>query len=236
MMKRIFALILAMLMMLSACALADQTITVTGKATVQLEPDMVLITLGVTATHEEVLQAQEQVNTAMNQVIEALTGEMALPEEDITTSEYRIDENWEYSSLRGSSEMTGYCATALLSVVVRDIDQAGAVIDAAMQAGANQLNGVEFMSSDDTAARDQALTLAVQDGMHKAQVIAKAAGLTLPALPDKIIEESAYNYSGTNRSFAYEGSVTVDAAAGTKLQAGLLSITATVGMEYDIDN
>lgn len=235
MMKKISALILAVIMMLSACALADQTISVTGQATVQLEPDMVMISLGVTASHEEVLLAQEQVNMAMNQVIEALTGEMALPEEDVATSEYRIDENWEYSSLRGTSEMIGYTATAMLSVFVRDIDQAGAVIDAAMKAGANQLNSVEFMSSDDSAARDQALTLAVQDGMHKAQVIAKAAGLTLPAVPDKITEESAYSYSGVNRAFSYEGSVTMDSAAATTLQAGLLSITATVGIEYEID-
>lgn len=235
MMKKISAFVLALVMMLSACALADQTISVTGQATVQLEPDMVMISLGVTATHEEVLLAQEQVNMAMNQVIEALTTDMAIPEEDVATSEYRIDEYWEYNSMSGRSEMIGYNATAMLSIYVRDIAQAGAVIDAAMKAGANQLRSVEFMSSDDSAARDQALTLAVQDGMHKAQVIAKAAGLNLPAVPDKITEESAYSYSGVNRTYAYEDSGTMDTAAATTLQAGLLSITATVGIEYDID-
>lgn len=234
-MKKIVAVILALIMMLSACALADQKVTVTGKATVQLEPDMVLISLGVTATHEEVLLAQEQVNVAMNQVVEALKGEMAIPEEDIATSEYRIDEYWEYSSMTGRSEMIGYTATAMLSIYVRDIDQAGAVIDAAMKAGANQLSSVEFMSSDDTQARDQALTLAVQNGMHKAQVIAAAAGLTLPAVPDQITEENTSAYSGVNRAYAYEGAVTMDAAGATTLQAGLLSITATVTIEYDVD-
>lgn len=234
-MKRILSLVLVLMLMMTSAALADQTITVTGKSTVQLEPDMVMITLGVTATHEEVLLAQEQVNIAMNQVIETLTVEMELPEEDIATSQYTIDECWEYSSLRGSSEMIGYSATAMLCVFVRNIDRAGEVIDAAMKAGANQLNGVEFMSSDDTAARDQALMLAVQDGMHKAGVIAKAAGITLPAVPDKITENSTSSYSGTNRTFSYEGAVTMDAAGSTKLQAGLLNITATVTIEYEID-
>lgn len=235
MMKRMFAMILAMCMLLSAGALADQTISVTGQATVQLEPDMVMIVLGVTATDEDVLTAQEQVNAAMNQVIAALTGETALPEEDIATSEYRIEENWEYNSMRGNSEMTGYTATAMLTVFVREVAQAGSVIDAAMKAGANQLSQVEFMSSDDTAARDQALTLAVQDGMHKAQVIAKAAGLNLPAFPDKIVEESSYSYAGVNRAFTYEAAATMDSAASTALQAGLLNVTATVAVEYEID-
>lgn len=234
-MKKIVAVILALIMMLSACALADQKITVTGKATVQLEPDMVLISLGVTATHEEVLLAQEQVNVTMNQVIEVLKGEMAIPEEDIATSEYRIDEYWEYSSMTGRSEMIGYTATAMLNIFVRDMNLAGAVIDAAMNAGANQLSSVEFMSSDDTQARDLALALAVQNGMHKAQVIASAADLTLPAMPTQITEESVSGYSGTNRAYVYEGSVTMDAAGATTLQAGRLSITATVIVEYDIE-
>lgn len=234
-MKRMMSLVLALIMLLSVSALADQTITVTGKATVQLEPDMVMITLGVMAANEEVLVAQQEANIAINQVIEALTGEMAIPEEDVTTSEYRINEVWEYSSLRGDSEMTGYSATALLTIFVRNIDQAGAVIDAAMKAGANQLNGVEFMSSDDSAARDQALTLAVQDGMHKAKVIAGAAGITLPLVPDKITEGSISSYSGVNHAFTYEAAVTMDTAAGTVLQAGMLNVTAMVTVEYEID-
>lgn len=234
-MKRMMSLLLVLVLMMSSAALADQTITVTGKATVQLEPDMVMITLGVMAANEDVLVAQQEANIAINQVIEALTGEMAIPEEDVATSEYRINEVWEYSSLRGDSEMTGYSATALLTIFVRDIDLAGAVIDAAMKAGANQLNGVEFMSSDDSAARDQALTLAVQNGMHKAGVIAKAAGIALPAVPDKITEGSTSSYSGVNHMFTYAAETSMDAAAGTMLQAGLLNITATVTIEYDID-
>lgn len=108
------------------------------------------------------------------------------------------------------------------------------MIDAAVKSGANRLSSVEFMSSDDAAARDQALTLAVQDGMHKAQIIAQAAGLTLPAVPDKVTEGSSYSYSSANQMVRYEA-VATDEAGGTTLQAGLLSVTATVDVEYEID-
>ena len=236
MMRKLTAMMLAVLMLLCAgTALADDTITVTGKATVQLEPDLVNVTLGVTATNEDVLIAQQEVNAAMNAVIAALTGEeLAIAPEDIATTQYRIDEEYEYNSLRGSSEKIGYTAVTMLTICVRDIDKAGLVIDAAMQAGANQLRGVEFGSSDQTGARDQALTLAVQDGMRKAKVIAAAAGVELPALPSAIVEHEVHSYSpAANTITWYEAAA--DMAASTSLQAGLLSLTASVSITYEID-
>ena len=233
--KKIFALVLALMLLMSSVALADDAITVSGTATVKLEPDMVMITLGVSATNAEVLAAQQEVNAVMNQVIEVLTNDMAISTEDIATTEYRINEQYEYNSLKGRSEKIGYSATALLSICVRDLDQAGNVIDAAMRTGANQLNGVEFMSSDQRDARDQALTLAVQDGMRKAKVIAAAAGIKLPALPSSIVEETTSAYAVSNSTY-----MMMDAAMGvtenaTTLQAGMLSVSAKVTIVYEID-
>jgi len=236
-MKKLMCLILAAVLLLSmtGAALADDTITVNGTATVQLEPDMVMIMLGVEAVDPEVLNAQKTVNEAMAKVIEALTGEeLAIAEEDIATSEYRIDERYEYNYEVGKSEMIGYAATAMLSICVRELDKAGAVIDAAMMAGANRLSGVEFMSSNQTDARDQALTIAVQDGIRKAKVIAAAAGVELPMLPSSLTEASMATYAASNSTY-----MMMDAAATTEasttLQAGMLSVTAKVTITYEID-
>lgn len=237
-MKKITAmiLVLVMLMLMGSAALADDRIWVSGSATVQLEPDMVMIHLGVTATDEAVLVAQRTVNTAMNKVIAALTAEeLAIAPEDIATTQYRIEEEHEYNPNSGVYEKIGYSALAMLSVCVRDLDKAGTVIDAAMQAGANQLGGVEFMSADQTGARDQALTLAVQDGMRKAKVIAAAAGIQLPAFPTSIVEQENYGYAASNSVVTYEMGAAMDSAAGTTLQAGLLSLTAQVEITYEID-
>ena len=238
MMKKMLSVLLALMLMLTmgTAALADDTITVTGKATVQLAPDMVMIYLGVTSTDIVVLNAQKATNEALNKVIGALTGEeLAIAPEDIGTTQYRIEEKYEYSSVRGSSEKVGYSAIAMLSVCVRSIDMAGSVIDAAMQAGANQLSGVDFMSSDQTDARDQALTLAVQDGMRKAGVIAAAAGMQLPKFPSSIVEKESYSYSASNSIVMYDMAANAAMATGTTLQAGTLSLTATVEITYEID-
>lgn len=237
-MKKLMCLILAavLLLSMSGAALADDTITVNGTATVQLEPDMVMIMLGVEAVDPEVLNAQKTVNEAMAKVIEALTGEeLAIAEEDIATSEYRIYERYEYNYEVGKSEMIGYAATAMLSICVRELDKAGAVIDAAMMAGANRLSGVEFMSSNQTEARDQALTIAVQDGIRKAKVIAAAAGIELPAIPSEIIEQSSYSYAASNSIVMYDMAAATAEGSATTLQAGMLSLNATVQITYEID-
>lgn len=237
MLKRI-SLLLTVMMLLSALmtgALADDHITVTGTATVQLEPDMVVVQLGVTSSHEEVLIAQQDANAIINQVVEVLTGEMQIAEEDIATTQYRIDQYYEYNPEIGRSEKKGYSAVVMLSVCVRDLEKAGAVIDAAMKAGANELSNLEFMSTDQTAARDQALTIAVQDGMRKAKVIAAAAGIELPAFPSSITENSSMTYKNTNSIYMMDASAESVTAGGTKLQAGMLNVSANVTLIYEID-
>lgn len=237
-MKKLMSLMLAVLMliMMSGAALADDAITVTGTATVQLEPDMVMIRLGVEAVDAEVLTAQQAVNQTLAKVMEALTSEeLAIAAEDIATSEYYINERREYDYEKNRSEMIGYEATAMLSICVRDISKAGAVIDGAMQAGANRLSGVEFMSSNQTAARDQALTLAVQDGMRKAKVMAEAAGIELKKHPSQIIEETSYAYAQSNSIVMYDTAEATAEGAATALQAGMLSLNATVRLVYEID-
>ena len=107
--------------------------------------------------------------------------------------------------------------------------------EAAMQAGANRLSGVEFMSSNQTEARDQALTIAVQDGMRKAKVIAAAAGVELPLIPASIVEKESYSYAVSNSVVMYDMAMTTEGSAATTLQAGLLSLTAKVEITYEID-
>lgn len=235
--RKLTAMIMAVVLALTlnAVALADDSLTVTGSATVQLEPDMAVISLGVTATEDDVLTAQRAVNTTTAAIVEAMTGEaLAIAPEDIATTEYYINERYDYDYEKNDSVMIGYEATATLSICVRDLNRAGEVIDAAMEAGANRLYGVEFMSSDQTAARDQALAKAVQDGMRKAQVIADAAGVVLPKLPAEIAEESASVSTASNQMFVYAEATAVDADDSTQLQSGMLSVTARVTLTYEI--
>lgn len=235
-MKRGIGVLLALLMCLSGTAMAESGLSVNGSATVQLKPDVAMISLGVTAKAQEVLKAQESANEAINEVIRVLTDEMSLAKEDIATSEYRIDEEYQYNRETGNSVHVGYIATYMLNVRVDAIDQAGAVIDAAMKAGANRLEGVTFRSSDEYLASDQALKLAVEDALRKARVIADAAEITLPQAPVSIIE-NGISVSGASNSMARYDAIAEGAVmdAGTQLESGMMTVSASVKLVYDID-
>ena len=68
--------------------------------------------------------------------------------------------------------LSGYRAECMLAIVVRDIEQVGKVIDAAFAAGANEMDSIQFRLEDSSLVNDQVLTQALEDALHKAQLLA----------------------------------------------------------------
>lgn len=226
-MKKFLSLLLVLLLMLPAAALADTKIAVNGSATVQAEPDMVTLSLGVEETKDDVAAAQALVNEKIAAVVEALKN-AGIDEKDIQTGYYSIYNSYDYDD----PDNMQYVASCSLNVIVRDLSKAGEMIDVAVAAGANQVGGVTFGVSDLTALQDKALEMAVADGIRRAGVMAKAAGVTLPALPESVVENSSY-YDGYKAS-AY----TMDAAAGapTSLMGGMVNVTSSVTVTYEAND
>ena len=226
-MKKFLSLLFVLLLMLPAAALADTKIAVTGSATVQAEPDMVTLSLGVEETKSDVAAAQATVNEKIAAVVEALKN-AGIDEKDVQTGYYSIYNNYNYDD---PSDIQ-YVASCSLNVIVRDLSKAGEMIDVAVAAGANQVGGVTFGVADLTALQDRALELAVADGIRRAGVMAKAAGVTLPALPESVEENSSYYDGGSARAY------TMDAAAGasTSLMGGMVSVTSSVTVTYDVND
>ena len=226
-MKKFLSLLFVLLLLLPAAALADTKIAVTGSATVQAEPDMVTLSLGVEETKSDVAAAQATVNEKIAAVVEALKN-AGIDEKDVQTGYYSIYNNYNYDD---PSDIQ-YVASCSLNVIVRDLSKAGEMIDVAVAAGANQVGGVTFGVADLTALQDRALELAVADGIRRAGVMARAAGVTLPALPESVEENSSYYDGGSARAY------TMDAAAGasTSLMGGMVSVTSSVTVTYDVND
>lgn len=258
MMKRIIPLLMALLMaclplsalaedagvtaepsaepLISAPILApssDSQLTVTGESTVALPADMAIVTLGVRETATDVREAQSAVNANISAVRAALV-ELGLENADISTDSLFIYANYDYSD-SSEGHITSYEASNTLRVVVRDVNSAGAVIDAAFAAGANALNSINFCASDDSAARDQAYQQAVASAMHKAQVIAEAAGMTLGSIAE-ISEGQSYSYYDAG-NYARATEAVMDSAAGapTDIQASGVMVSANVTITYNLN-
>lgn len=233
--KRIGIAILALALLFSwtGLAVAESELKVTGSATVRVEPDLVILRLGVEEKNLLVTEAQGQCNARVNAIVEALTA-AGVEKLDISTDSYSIYGNYEYNYETGRSEQMGYVASCYLAVKVRDVARAGELIDAAFAAGANQMGSIDFTLQDSSEAEDKALELAVKDGMRKAGVIAAAANVQLPALPDSIEESNNYSYNAANNGLEMRA-VAAAGDTSTSIQTGMLSITANVVLTYDLD-
>ena len=223
-MKKCLVIFLALLLALPALALADGELTVIGTATVTLQPDMAELSVGVDTRADTVIGAVTGNSEALGAVIEALMA-AGVAESDMSTRYYYVSAEYDYSAV--PAVMTGYSVSNTLTVVVRDIDRIGEVIDAATAAGANQVYGVTFRSSQTSDGHDRALTLAIQEGMRKAQLMAIAAGQPLGQLVD--IEENGMQSYGI--TVAYDN---VARASGTSIMPEELSVTASVTLTYEL--
>ena len=225
-------LCLAVLALGTGAALADgTTLSVTGNGTVLVESDLAIVTVGVQETSKDVLEAQSTVNEKIAAIKQALL-DAGVEESEINTDSINIYANYDYSD--NTEVIVGYTARNSLSVRTTDMDNVGSLIDAAFAAGANTLDNVQFTVQDDTQAREQALTMAVEDARRKADVLASAAGLQVASIES--ISEGGVSVYDSMRNYAADTVMAAEESggAGTLVQAALVSVDATVSMEFEL--
>ena len=232
-MKKMFAMLLclAILALGTGAALAEGTkLTVSGSGTVLVESDLAVVTVGVREASTDVLVAQSTVNEKIAAIKQALL-DAGAKESEINTDSINIYANYDYSD--NTEVIVGYTANNTLSVRTTDIDNVGALIDAAFAAGANTLDNVQFTVQDDSEAREQALTKAVEDARRKAEVLAAAAGLQIASI-ESIAESGVYTYDSMRNYAMMDEAATESGGAGTLVQAALVSVDASVSMEFEL--
>jgi uncharacterized protein len=191
-MKYSFALVVATAALLTAPALAQTApppaISVTGEATVSVPPDQAQIDGGVANDAKTAREASDANNAAMGKVLLALKG-AGIDEKDYQTS--RLSLQPQYAPNRsGPSPVVGYRASNRVAIRLRDVTKIASMIDVLVGAGANDIGGINFTVSQASKLLDEAREQAIADARRKAQIYAKAAGVTLGE-PLSISEESA---------------------------------------------
>jgi uncharacterized protein YggE len=161
-------------------------ISVTGEATVLVPPDLAEIDGGVTSEAKTAREASEANNAAMGKVLQALKG-AGIEEKDVQTARLSLQPQ-SAPNRSGPSAIAGYRASNRVTVRVRDVTKVANVIDTLVGAGANEIGGINFVVSQASKLLDEARERAVADARRKAEIYAKAAGVTLGA-PLSISEE-----------------------------------------------
>ncbi|HEY5095423.1 MAG TPA: SIMPL domain-containing protein [Candidatus Eremiobacteraceae bacterium] len=169
------------------------SISVSASGSVKYAPDIAHVSFGVRAQSQAATDAAAQVNTRAQAVVKELRG-MGISDADIKTSGYTLDFQQNDSGMGGSvsnGPLAGephrpislgyYVATESIDVTV-SVSQAGAALDGAVKAGANETYGLSYDTSQRDRLYRQALAAGVSSARAQAVALAAAAGVQLGSI------------------------------------------------------
>jgi len=216
----------------SATENEPSVLSVTGFGEVRIAPDEATVQLGVARQKDTAQEAQEEVNGVAQEILNAVT-QLGVEAEHIQTYDLRLSPVYTTRRPGSSSEprVVAYRASNMVSVRLENLSLVGLVIDAAMKAGGNQLQGVHFALRNDLSAREQALKEAVKAASQKAKAISEA----LDVIIIEVIEVNEGSVSVRRvppQRFA--ATVAEVNAAATPVSPGQLTVSASVTIRYRI--
>jgi uncharacterized protein len=177
----------AMLVLLAAATTPAATlthITVSGEGTVVVTPDQATVRAAIESTADRAQDAVSQSNATYTRVVDAALAQ-GVARNDVSLAFYNVFYNPRPTVSAGENVPPGnygYTVTRAFDVKVRDVNKAGAVVDALTQAGVTRIESVAFTASDPSRARSAATAKAMADARAKAQDVAHAAGLTITGI------------------------------------------------------
>jgi uncharacterized protein YggE len=214
----------------AARAVGVPTVSVSGHGEVNVPPDTASVSIGIDVIRPTLGEAQEQATAQATAVIEALKA-AGIADEDIQTAYFSVNILRDYSENADPTQITGFEIMNQLQVTVRDTDMLGDLLDEAVSAGANSINGVTFSVDDQTAPASEARKLAVEDARTKAEELAVAAGLSLGSVVS--IAEGTVSPMPPPMSTGAGGDMAM-AEATVPVQPGSSTVAVDVSLTFEL--
>jgi uncharacterized protein YggE len=207
------------------------TILVSGQAKVSQAPDRVYIDIGVT-TQARKSQAATSLDATRIAAVVAAVKRASGAGSQLTTTEYSVSPDYNYPRGGGTPSIIGYTASNVVRVRLDDLRRIGPVIDAATQAGANNVQDIRFTLRDEQAARAEALREAALDARQDADALAGALGLRIVRILS-VSEESpeARPIPIYPRAMRFAAAAP---APATPVEAGTIDVSATVTLTVEV--
>lgn len=202
----------------------SRVMTVIGNGSLAVEPNIVQIQLEVRTENKQLSQAQKENADAMNQVIESLL-KLGIDRENMQTVSYTIFPQNDY--IEGKQVFRGYEVRNAIMVKIRNIQEAGNVIDTAVKNGATGVSNIQFTVENEQLEYQKALSLALNNALSKAQTMAATMQLQLNPHPIKITEEL------NAQPIAYQSFSTMEKSMSTPIEQGKITINATVNVQFE---
>lgn len=203
-------------------------INITGQASRSVAPNYAILTLGITSQNTNINTAKSNNDRIMSDLISRLAN-LGVAKKDIYTSSISINPTSDYQD--GKRINTGYNVSNHVTIKINNLDNIGKVVDAAVSAGANDINNLSFQNDVSQQLSDSLTTKAIQNGRHKAEVIAAALGRTLG--PVKTVSISTTETSTMDSGY-YRNPVMLKAAleTATPVEKGSLIVSQDANITY----
>jgi len=167
----------------SAGAVSSPSLVTSGQGEAKVTPDRVSVLVNV-QTRASTAAAAAATNAQRTKAVLDALGSLGLPKDQLSTEGYSAYPEMSYDRAGGTPRVTGYVVTNSVRAESKRVEQAGAIIDAALGAGANLINSLSFYASSIDEPRRQAIALAVASARADAEAMAQAAGGRLGALQE----------------------------------------------------
>ncbi|MBN1620648.1 SIMPL domain-containing protein [candidate division WOR-3 bacterium] len=240
-MKKAFLTALLMLAVVSVTAQESdyqRTITVTGNAQIDVEPDKVIITFGVETQGENLRTAKSENDAIVKNLLSALKG-AGINERDIQTNYINIEPRYDYYDTQA---FYGFFARKTVVATLEDVSKLDAVLSLALEAGVNYIHGIDFQTSRLLELRNKARRDAIRAAREKAEMIASELGCQV-GNPIYVYEnQSSYwtwggaawgmSWASNSQNYAYYGN---DVTGGeSPISPGQVSVYASVSVSFEL--
>ena len=206
-------------------------IWVNGTGEIAVIPDIAILYLGIEAQEDTVAEAQVQAAMAMAAVMTALA-ENGVAEKDIQTQYFSIYPVTRWDDFKEQQVIIGYRVTNMVTAKIREVEQAGLIIDAVAAAGGDytRINNISFTVDDPTPYYQEARQQAMADARAKAEQLADLAGVSL-GKPTYISEGTIY----PPVIYRDAGMEMIAPAPTTPISPGEIELTLTLQVAYAIN-
>ena len=221
-----FAIVIAITALVAGGTMAQErrTITVSGEGTATGNPDMATIEIGFTSANESISTAYSDANSTVENIINVLV-EQGVAREDIRTTDFNVfTEERPFDGMNDFQRI--FRVSNRVTVTVRDVDNIENVIDAAVNAGANNIFGLNFTIQNTSSLESEARIEALNHARSRADEVASALGVNIIEVVSVIENSDGFAIPVMeNRAMDSGGAV---------IEQGSLGVTVRVTVTYEI--
>lgn len=207
-----------------------QDLAVVGEGKVEVIPDTAYVDVGVTVNNSVTVEEARGKIDKINTLLIAAVKKLGIDPKEIKTTNYSVYPTYTYEN--NTNRITGYDGNATITVKTKKKDSVPLIIEAATEAGANQINNTRFVVDNPALYREEARAKAIQNAKDQAEKIAKSLGIKLGKVTN-VVESLSGGSNPSPLMYAKMSDSGMGGGGAPSLESGSETVTSTVTLYFE---